>query len=88
MNALFTIAKKNHLFRFGRRRRNKGVLWASLIGLGISAATYRFKKNRNPKMQHFMNNMRTRNNIIPNMNNIIAEFSQELIPTDDTHTKK
>ena len=36
------------LSKFGRKKRN-GVLWASLLGLGLSAAAYGFKRKGNRK---------------------------------------
>jgi hypothetical protein len=29
---------------FGRKKQSRGILWASLIGLGVSAAAYSFKR--------------------------------------------
>lgn len=48
MNALFS--------KFGRKKRN-GVLWASLLGLGLSAAAYGFKRKGNRKIDTSLANV-------------------------------
>lgn len=73
---------------FGRRRNNRGILWASLLGLGVSAAAYGIRRNSNRRWQdsvkNIMNNFRTRNTstLLP-----LTEFSKELVPYKGTVKK-
>jgi hypothetical protein len=48
--------------RNGRKGNNRGMMWASLLGLGVSAAVYGLRRNRNMMrpVQNAMNNIRTR----------------------------
>ena len=62
--ALLNTGRKQNTFKmFGRKRNNRGMLWTSLFGLGVSAAAYglRRKQNRNTlrPVQNVMNNIRT-----------------------------
>jgi hypothetical protein len=77
---------------FGRRRNNRGMVWASILGLGISAATYGLSRNRNKNMlspvQNIMKNFQYRNIAqTPNMANL-TEFSKELVPNKNSNTNK
>ncbi|MFJ7932404.1 hypothetical protein [Peribacillus sp. NPDC096448] len=85
--------RKNVLNRFGRNRNNRrGIIWASLLGLGVSAAAYGLGRNRNKNMlipvQNVMNNIRTRT--VSQMPNAaaITEFSKELVPDKNPLTNK
>lgn len=85
--------RKNVLNRFGRNRNNRrGIIWASLLGLGVSAAAYGLGRNRNKNMlipvQNVMNNIRTRT--VGQMPNAaaITEFSKELVPDKNPLTNK
>ncbi|MGG0412440.1 hypothetical protein [Peribacillus simplex] len=88
-----TGRKKNMLNRFGRNRNNRrGMMWASLLGLGVSAAAYRLRRNRNRNMllpvQNVMNNIRTRTaGQMPKVA-AITEFSKELVPDKNPLTNK
>jgi len=42
--------------QFGRKKRN-GVLWASLIGIGLSAAAYGFKRKGDRRTGTSLENM-------------------------------
>ena len=45
---LFKMAgRQNVLKMFGRKRNNNGMIWTSLLGLGVSMAAYVFGKNTN-----------------------------------------
>lgn len=81
-NFFKTAGRQNILGMFGRRRNNRGMIWATLLGLGVSAAAYSFRKNGNLRwlnpVQNVMNNRQTQN--ITRM--ALAEFSKEL--ADDT----
>jgi hypothetical protein len=93
ITALYKIGRKQNILKmFGRRRNNRGMLWASILGLGLSAAAYGFRRNRNRNMpnsvQNVMNNTRFGNIIpMPKMANLM-EFSKELIPNKNFFTKK
>ncbi len=82
---------------FGRRRNNRGFLWASLLGLGVSAVAYGLRRNGNRNIQlpiqNLMNNFQLRN--AGQMSRIaapLAEFSKELAlnkkEVTNTNTKR
>lgn len=77
----------NILNMFGKRRNNRGMIWASLLGLGVSAAAYGLRKNRNMNIQQPIQNImnRVRSSTAGPMPNMAAltEFSEELIPNQD-----
>jgi hypothetical protein len=90
LNALFNTGRMTgrmqpFLNMFGRRRRrnNRGMLWGSLLSLGLSAAAYGLTRNRNRNMarplQNLMNNTRMGNFQKPNMAGL-TEFAEELTP--------
>jgi hypothetical protein len=91
--ALFNIGRRQNILKmFGRRRNNRGMMWASMLGLGVSAAAYGLRRNRNRNMQdpvqNLMNNFRLRNDgQMPKMANL-TEFSKELAPNNDPSTNK
>ncbi|PAE33327.1 hypothetical protein [Bacillus sp. 7884-1] len=93
ITALFKIGRRQNILNmFGRRRNNRGILWASILGMGISAAAYGFRRNSNINMlnsvQNLMNNFRFRNiTPIPKMANL-TEFSKELVPNKNSFTNK
>ncbi|RID84112.1 hypothetical protein D1953_14620 [Peribacillus asahii] len=76
---------------FGRKRNNNGMMWASLLGLGVSAVAYGLSKNRNGNMQkpveHVTNRSRTQT-ANPMLKAALAEFSEELGLDKDPSTKK
>lgn len=48
MTSLFKSARKQPFIRmFTRKRNNNGAMWASLIGLGISAVMFGLNKGQN-----------------------------------------
>ncbi|ATH95117.1 hypothetical protein [Bacillus glycinifermentans] len=63
------------------RRRNRGAMWMSLLGLGISLAAYLFRRNGNKNKQQ---------NNLPNVASALtSEFSNELKPNQNAfNTKK
>ncbi|WP_228460322.1 hypothetical protein [Cytobacillus dafuensis] len=76
---------------FGRRRNNRGMIWASLLGLGVSAAAIGLSRNRNRNMmnplQNIMNNLQTPlNRQVPNA--ALTEFAKEIIPDKNSLTNK
>ena len=91
--ALLNTKRKQNIFKmFGRKRNNRGMIWASLLGLGVSAAAYGLKRNQNRNMlrpvQNVMNNIRMRTT--GNMPNVAAvtEFAKELVPNIKSLTNK
>src|SRR3954447_2819133 len=91
--ALLNTKRKQNIFKmFGRKRNNRGMMWASLLGLGVSAATYGLKRNQNRNMlrpvQNVMSNIRMRT--AGNMPNVaaITEFAKELVPDIKSLTNK
>ncbi|TKH00663.1 hypothetical protein FC682_23980 [Peribacillus simplex] len=81
---LNTGRRQNILKMFGRKRNNRGMMWVSLLGLGVSATAFGLGRNRNRNMlrpvQNVMNNIRTRTaGQMPNAT-AITEFSKELVP--------
>lgn len=77
----------NILNMFGKRRNNRGMIWASLLGLGVSAAAYGLRRNRNTNIlqpiQNVMKRFRTRTaGQMPNVATL-TEFSEELNPKQD-----
>lgn len=68
------------------------MIWASLLGLGASAAAYGLGRNRNTNMlrpaQNLINRFQTRTaGRMPNMA-ALPEFSKELVPNENPLTKK
>ncbi|MBO1510161.1 hypothetical protein [Metabacillus bambusae] len=89
---LNTGRRQNILKMFGRKRNNRGMMWASLLGLGVSAAVFGIRSNRNRNMlrpvQNVMNNIRTQTaGQMPNAAGI-TEFSKELVPDKNPLTNK
>lgn len=92
ITALFNMSgRQNVLKMFGRRKNNRGMIWASLLGLGVSAAVYGLRKTQirnvpNP-LQNLMGNLRFDNLQMPKTANLM-EFSEELLPNENKNTKK
>jgi hypothetical protein len=69
---------------FTKKKNNKGVLWASLISLGASAAVWGITKGKKREIntlpiRNMFKNMNLNKNI-PIMNDAaLTEFSEELI---------
>jgi len=67
---------------FGKKRRNIGTMWVSLLGVGISAVVFGLtrgkRKNIAQPFQDVVQGFTTRNKV--NINNTaLAEFSEELL---------
>jgi hypothetical protein len=67
---------------FGKKRKSRGTMWVSLIGVGISAAVFGLtrgkRKNIVQPFQDVVQSFTPKNNI--NLNNTaLAEFSEELL---------
>ncbi len=83
--SLFRFAGRQPFFKiFSRRRNNRGAMWASLIGVGISAVAM-FTRNRGQKKISSINfqNLMKNNPLKKSSPNIsdaaLAEFSEELM---------
>ncbi|MGE8205744.1 hypothetical protein ACQKP0_14400 [Heyndrickxia sp. NPDC080065] len=88
---LFNIGGRNNFLKMlGIRRNNRGMMWMSLLGVGVSAAIFGLSRNRNKNMlgplQNFMKNSRMPN--FGQMQNMATEFSKELMPNNDQSNKK
>ncbi|WHY89978.1 hypothetical protein QNK12_20165 [Neobacillus cucumis] len=71
---------------FKRKRKSRGAMWASLFGLGLSAAVYGVTKGKRkisaPPLQNMQNMMKTftpKTNINMMDNAALTEFSEELL---------
>lgn len=70
------------------------MMWASLLGLGVSAAAYGLRRNRNGNLmrpvQNLMNNFRSpkAGQMQPNMAAALTEFSKDLTPNKNPLTNK
>jgi hypothetical protein len=67
---------------FGKKRKSRGTMWVSLIGVGISAAVFGLtrgkRKNSTQPFQDVVQSFQPKNNL--NLNNTaLAEFSDELL---------
>jgi hypothetical protein len=67
---------------FAKRRRTRGTMWASLLGLGISAAVFGLTRGKRKytalPFQNMMKNFTVRNPGVMG-NAALTEFSQELL---------
>lgn len=82
------MVRRQNLFNmFGRKRNNRGFLWTTLLGLGISIATLGLRRNGNRNMvspiQNIMNSILSRNGQMPKIAAGLTEFSKELTPNKD-----
>lgn len=90
MMALFNMGKKqNFLTLFSKKRKSKGWVWSSLLGLGVSALVYGIGRNR-PKndgqlFQNMLNSIRS-NGGNQNLANLM-EISNEIVPYDNNQKK-
>ena len=88
MFALFNMRRVQNRFNiFRKRRNNRGMLWTTVLGLGVSAAAFGIKRNRNKNIQssvqNLMNNINKQNMAqMPKMTGLV-EFSKELLPNND-----
>jgi hypothetical protein len=71
---------------FGRRKKNRGILWASIIGIGVGAAAFGAKKGNGNTMkkpiQNIMNTINKKSKNIQMPNFAMAELSKELTQGD------
>ncbi|XJZ28936.1 hypothetical protein ACF5W4_09180 [Bacillota bacterium Lsc_1132] len=92
LNALFNTGRRQPLFNiFGKRRNNSGMVWGSLIGLGLSAAAFGLTRNRNRisfrPFQGLMNNPQM--GMVKNQNMAgLTEFAKEMVPNKNPFNNK
>ncbi|WP_263297692.1 hypothetical protein [Neobacillus bataviensis] len=78
---------------FRRRRNNRGMMWGSLLGLGVSAAVFGLSRNRiiNKKMmgplQNLMNKSPIGTNQRPNFVGL-TDFAKEFVPNKNPLNNK
>lgn len=79
---------------FGKKRNNNGMVWASIIGLVVSAAAYFLRKNpgtngpNNKTIQNVMGSLTSAKNINPIPSAVMAEFAKELLPDNTQNQTK
>ncbi|MED2945050.1 hypothetical protein P4284_08985 [Bacillus swezeyi] len=85
MTALF----RNRDLLFGRRR-NRGTMWMTLLGLGISLAAFLFRRNgnKNNPVQNLMKNFNQKTNSPNVASSLVNEFSNELTPNQNAFNNK
>ncbi|MDQ0197853.1 hypothetical protein [Neobacillus ginsengisoli] len=68
---------------FGQKRKSRGAMWASLIGLGVSAAVFgvtRGKRSVNAlPLQNLVKNFTPKTDLNLMNNAALTEFSEELL---------
>ncbi|SDN74983.1 hypothetical protein [Bacillus sp. OK048] len=84
MNPLYNL--------FGKKRKSRGTMWASILGLGISAAVFgitRGKRKYNTQpFQNLLHSFKPMTNV-NQMNNVaLTEFSEELLASALENDKK
>jgi hypothetical protein len=76
--------RQSFLNMFSKRRNNRqGVIWASVIGLVVSAAALLLRRNQDTNGFNPIDSLVSQvgqNNLTKN-NAVLAEFSKELAPT-------
>ncbi len=90
LSAILNTVRRQNMF--GRKRNNRGMMWASLLGVGVSAAAYGLRRNRNSNMlrpvQNVMNSILTRTGGQMQNPAALTEFSKELVPDKNPLTNK
>ncbi|WP_416825202.1 hypothetical protein [Ectobacillus polymachus] len=79
---------RNLIRMFGRRRRGIGMMWMSLIGIGISAVAWGLGRSRNGNilrpLQNAMGNLRNQAasaaSQVPKAAAGLAEFADDITP--------
>ena len=68
---------------FARKRKNRGAMWASLLGIGLSAAVFGVTKGKRKDLalpiQNVIKNLAPKTNLNQMDNAAITEFSEELL---------
>ncbi|MDQ0213996.1 hypothetical protein J2S13_000391 [Oikeobacillus pervagus] len=92
IKTFFNMARKQNMLNiFGRKRKNRGIFWTSLLGLGMSAAAFGLGKNRNPNttqsqsIQNILNNFKKQNGSPTSNMSTLMEASQEILSGQTTN---
>ena len=68
---------------FGKKRKSRGALWASLLGVGISAAVFGLTRGKRNNIavpfQDVVQSFTPKTNLNSMNNTALAEFSEELL---------
>ncbi|MEH7502101.1 hypothetical protein V7152_08645 [Neobacillus drentensis] len=68
---------------FARKRKSRGTMWASLLGIGLSAAVFGMTKGKRKDLanpfQNMVKNFAPKTNLNIMDNAAITEFSEELL---------
>jgi hypothetical protein len=68
---------------FGKKRKSRGGLWASLLGVGISAAVFGLTRGKRNNIavpfQDVVQSFTPKTNLNGMSNTALAEFSEELL---------
>jgi hypothetical protein len=68
---------------FARKRKSRGAMWASLLGIGLSAAVFGVTKGKRKDLalpfQNVVKNFTANTNLHQMDNTAITEFSEELL---------
>lgn len=68
---------------FGKKRKSRGTMWVSLLGVGISAAVFGLskgkRKNISVPFQNVVQSFTPKTNLNNMSNTALAEFSEELL---------
>ena len=77
---------------FGKKRKSRGTMWASILGLGISAAVFGLTRGKQKyNTQPFQNLLQSFKpmNKVNQMNDVaLTEFSEELLASALRNDKK
>lgn len=83
MSLLNSVTKQPYMNMFRKKRSNKGVMWASLISLGVSTLVMMLskgkRKNVTSPFQNFTKNIAPKSNISMMNDAALTEFSEELL---------
>lgn len=68
---------------FGKKRKSRGAMWASLLGVGISAAFFGLTRGKRNNIavpfQDVVQSFTPKTNLNGMSNTALAEFSEELL---------
>ncbi|OMI25349.1 hypothetical protein BTA31_19695 [Bacillus haynesii] len=84
-----TTLFRNRDLLFGRRR-NRGTMWFSLLGLGISIVAFLIRRNgnQNNPVQNLMKNFQQQNTLQNVASPLTNEFANELTPNQNVFNNK
>ncbi|WHZ01233.1 hypothetical protein QNH48_19810 [Neobacillus sp. YX16] len=77
---------------FGKKRKSRGAFWASLLGVGISAAVFGLTRGKRNNIavpfQDVVQSFTPKTNLNGMSNTALAEFSEELLASALRNDKK